>query len=213
LQTLLDDYPHPTDTHLHSASTGQLYAQIVNGAPFDMLFAADRKHPLRLETHGYSHAKHRYTYAIGQLAIWSATHTIHHADAFKRYCGPISIANPNSAPYGQAAQHLLEQLGWSQRCDAPLIRSTNVAQAYQQVHIGAVAVGVVSLSQLVHHRVQTPYWQPPTSAYPRLEQQAVLLKRSAKRPEVLAVWDYLQSPVTTRRIQSMGYEVTHAADR
>ncbi len=114
-----------------TASSGKLYAQIINGAPYDAFFSADKKRPQLLEQQGHTVADSRFTYAYGQLILWSpAPDLINHSSdiLFSNQFSHIAIANPRLAPYGHAAQEVLEALGLWQTLKSRTIRGENIAQ-------------------------------------------------------------------------------------
>ncbi len=162
-------------------STGRHYAQIRNGAPFDAFFAADAERPRLLEDAGLTIAGSRFTYAIGQIALWrpSAGQTAIGPDALSdpgfRH---LAIANPKLAPYGVAARQVLSDLGLWAPLQGRLVRGENIAQTFQFVASGNADLGFVAVSQIKsgNGAVTGAAWIPPIEAYRPIVQQAVLLK-------------------------------------
>ncbi len=194
---------------ISSGSTGKLYAQIVQGAPFDMLLAADEETPARLENEGKVAAGGRFTYALGQLALWSSDAQAIHGDglallraaAFNR----LAIANPRIAPYGRAALQFLQSTGLADQLQAKLLIAENITQAYQYVATGNAALGLVAYAQIAGTGGGS-YWLPPADSYAPLVQQAVVLRPAAQRDEVRDFARFLQSATVREYLgQHYGY--------
>jgi molybdate transport system substrate-binding protein len=161
-------------------STGKLYAQIINGAPFDALFAADTNRPERLEQDGLAVPGSRFTYARGRLVLWSPQAgyvdeqgRVLEQKNFRR----LAIANPELAPYGAAARDVLEALGLWQQLGQRLVQGENIGQAFLFVRSGNAELGFVAWSQLVSgpQPVEGSFWLVPENLYTPVEQQAVAL--------------------------------------
>lgn len=144
----------PLNAQITVASTGVLYQQIRHGAPFDIFFAADIRRPQLLEEQGLVFDQYRKTYAIGQIALWSAiSKTEISLEDLKQYKGRIALAGPHIAPYGLAAKEaLISSNLWSKYNDK-LIVGNNINQTYQQIFTGAVKFGFISYSQLLDSKV------------------------------------------------------------
>ncbi|MCB1924450.1 MAG: molybdate ABC transporter substrate-binding protein [Gammaproteobacteria bacterium] len=186
-------------------STGKLYAQIVNGAPFDVFLSADQDRPRRL--HDEAHAESPFTYAIGRLVLWSPDATLVDADgdvlrhgSFKR----LAIANPKTAPYGYGAIEILDALGVTAALRPRLVRGDNIAQTYQFVVTGNAELGFVAASQL-HDQSQGSRWVPPQKLYAPIRQDSVLLARGRDNPAANALIDYLRGETARRIIRDFGY--------
>ena len=139
---------------ISSGSTGKLYAQIVNGAPYDLFLAANAREPERLESEGRIAPGSRYTYALGVLALWAPA--AQKASPAGTLTAPIdattqrvAIANPKTAPYGAAAEAVLKAWGQWDALQGRVIRGENIAQAYQFAASGTAGFGFVALSQLL----------------------------------------------------------------
>jgi molybdate transport system substrate-binding protein len=191
-------------------ATGKLYAQIRNGAPFDVLLAADDEHPRRLETEGVAVAGTRFTYAIGRLALWStdpkmvdSNGAVLKSDRFAH----LAVANAKTAPYGAAAEQALHRLGVWERVASRLVRGENTTQTFQFVSTGNAALGFVALAQVraLPPARQGSYWIVPAKLYEPLRQDAVLLKRGADNAAARALLDYLRTPDVKSVIQDLGY--------
>lgn len=193
---------------LSVGSTGKHYAQIRNGAPFDVFFAADSERPKRLEEEGLAVSGTRFTYAIGKLVLWCPTPGIVDLDraildrgAF-RY---VAIANPSLAPYGAAAREVLEARGLWNELDGRIVRGENIGQAFQFVESGNAEIGFVAYAQVKGRDAPTPgsVWIVPQSLYTPIEQQAVLLRDSAAARDFLA---YVRSDEALKMIRESGYD-------
>ena len=193
-------------------ATGQFYAQINNGAPFEVFLAADDSTPARLESEGKVVPGSRFTYAIGSLVLWSAdagyldgTDAALKAGQFKH----LSIANPQAAPYGLAATQVLAKLGLSETLKGKLVEGQNITQAYQFVATGNAELGFVALSQ-VYEQGQVSSgsaWIVPDTLYQPIKQDAVILKPGANNPAAAALVQYLKSPEAAKVIESFGYKL------
>lgn len=208
---LAHDYSASTGdaVRLSFGSTGKLYAQIRNGAPFDAFLAADVRRPRLLEEKGNAVKGSRFTYARGKLVLWSPEPDRVDDQGHVLSEGTFShlaIANPRTAPYGAAARQVLRHLGLWNDLQAKLIRGENIAQAYQFVAGGGADLGFVAWSE-VHHPgtpVKGSYWNIPSKLYAPIDQQAVLLN---DRPEARAFLEYLRSAAAKPVIESFGYTV------
>ncbi len=186
-------------------STGKLYAQIQNGAPFDIFLAADQQRPQRVHQAGLGQAPK--TYAIGRLVLWSRDPGLIAGDSDVLARGNFSrvaIANPKTAPYGAAAMQIIEALGHAQRLAAKLVRGDNIAQAYQFVMSGNAQLGFVAASQ-VQGSGTGSRWVPPTSLYAPIRQDAVLLNRGRDNPAAQAFMEFLDGPAARRVADRYGY--------
>jgi len=192
-------------------STGKLYAQIKNGAPFEALLAADQKRPQLLEDEGVALPGSRFTYAIGTLVLWSAA-------AEKVQDGPellksgnfnkLSIANPKLAPYGLASMETLDALELTDATAPKIVMGENIAQAYQFVDTGNADIGFVALSQVMVDGALTKGsgWVVPGDLHAPIRQDAVILKQAKDNPAVSALFDFLQSEPALTIIHDYGYQ-------
>jgi molybdate transport system substrate-binding protein len=199
---------------LSSGSSGQFYTQIRQGAPFDVLLSADSDRPKQLESEGLAVAGSRFTYAIGTLVLWSPKAGVVDRDGKVLRSGGyrmIGIAEPRNAPYGAAAQQVLAALGLWDRLnqDRKLAIGENINQAWQFVATGNVDMAFVALSQVSNGDVIAgSYWLPPQSLYTPLEQDAVILTRTGKRPAAEAFLHWLRDdPQAIATIKAAGYHL------
>ena len=196
---------------ISAGSTGKLYAQIVNGAPYDVFLAANSREPERLEQQGYALRGSRFTYARGRLALWDlkglhqqgTLEDVLKTAEYKR----LSLANPLTAPYGAAAVSVLQHFDLEKKTNAKLLRGENVSQAFQYVATGAADLGFVALSQLKAYgdNVQGVYWVIDEKMHTPILQQAVLLKNHRQMRPSQAFLDFLKSTKGQTMIESFGY--------
>lgn len=160
---------------ISSGSTGILYAQITNGAPFDIFLAADRAKPALLEESGVTETGSRRTYAIGKLALWVPGASSQVDGQFlTTFDGTLAIANPEIAPYGSAAMSLIHKID---NQHFRVVKGNNVAQAFQFVVTRNAAAGLVALSQVINRHIDSRYfWTVTQNHYDPIEQQLVILK-------------------------------------
>lgn len=190
--------------------TGKFYTQIVSGAPFEVLIAADDETPKKLIDEGHALAGSNFTYAVGQLVLWSAQPgrvdergAVLAGDGYAR----LAIANPKIAPYGKAALEVLQALGLSARATPRLVTGDSIAQAYQFVASGNAEIGFVALSQVAVPGKPSvgSMWRVPQSMYGEIRQDAVLLKAGEGNAAARALLDYLRGADARAVIQSYGY--------
>lgn len=190
-------------------STGKFYAQIRNGAPFDVLLAADDEVPAKLEGEGKGVAGSRFTYAIGTLVLWSAEDGyIDDAKTLtQRPFRHLAIANPKTAPYGAAAMATLTKLGLAESLRGKLVQGENIAQAHQFIATGNAELGFVALSQVLEGGKirQGSAWTVPAAYHPPIRQDALLLAKGRDNPAAQALLDYLRSAKATEVIKAYGY--------
>jgi molybdate transport system substrate-binding protein len=189
-------------------SSGRHYAQIMNGAPFDLFFSADKVRPILLEKKGISENGSRFTYALGKLVLWSSLDSfvekeerLYHKDL--RF---IAIANPKIAPYGVAAKEALISINLWEDMKSKLIRGENIAQTFQFVNSGNAKLGFVSYSQLMNpnYPVGGSFWMVPQSLYKPIEQQAVLLRESLLGKDFLS---FMRTDQSLKIISKFGYDL------
>lgn len=193
-----------------SGATGKFYSQIVAGAPFEVLIAADDETPRKLVAEGYAVTGSNVTYAIGKLVLWSAQPGYVDDQGAVLTTGTyahLAIANPKLAPYGQAGAEVLKARGLGEAIAPKLVTAESIAQAYQFVATGNAELGFVALSQVAvpGKPVTGSYWLVPPSLYGEIRQDAVLLKTGEKNPAAVALLAYLKSPAAKTVIQSWGY--------
>jgi molybdate transport system substrate-binding protein len=188
-------------------ATGQLYAQIENGAPFDVFLAADDFRPALLERSGRAVPGSRFTYAIGRLVLLVPGHDSVAEPVIELRAGSIrtlAIANPRTAPYGAAAEAVLRRWGLWDSLESAIVRGENIAQAFQFVASGAADAGLVALAQVMH-REPGEYRVLPDSLYAPIRQEAVLLQHGADHAGARAFLEFLRREDARRVIAAFGY--------
>lgn len=193
-------------------STGRFYAQIRNGAPFQVLLSADDETPAKLEREGAAVAGTRSTYAIGRLVLWSREPglvddqgAVLKAGSFRR----LAVADPKLAPYGAAALEVLDGLGLTATLAPKLVQGENIAQTHQFVATGNAELGFVALSQVMADGkiAQGSGWIVPTRLHKPIQQDAVLLTGGQGNPAAAALLTFLRSDKARALIRSHGYDL------
>lgn len=193
-----------------SGATGKFHAQIVNGAPFEVLLAADDEIPRRLVAAGHAVAGTAFTYALGRLALWSAQPGVVDAQGAVLASAAvkhIAIANPKVAPYGAAAMDVMRARGLADVLAPRLVTGESIAQAFQFVATGNAEIGFVAWSQ-----VKAPgkpprgsFWLVPATLHREIRQDAVLLRAGEKNPAARALLEFLRSEPARAVMREFGY--------
>jgi len=200
------------EVRFSSASTGKLYAQIVHGAPFDILLAADSEHPALLQAAGLA-AGAGVTYAIGELVLWSGDPSFSGSDCRQALANlgkrKLAIANPETAPYGRAAKEFLTGADLWEQVASQLVYGENIAQALHFAVTGNAGFAVIAKSQAIDPRLPTTgcSWPVPSDQYHPIEQQLVVLSRAADNPVASRFLQFLQSADARDTIRQSGYGV------
>ncbi len=212
IKALTPVFEQKTGHHLISSvgATGKLYAQIQNGAPYQILLAADNTTPIRLANEGLGDKETLFIYAKGQLALWSInpqtvtqnTDVLQTGD-FKH----LAIANPKVAPYGQRAQELIKTLKLEEKLKPKLIYGESIAQTFQFVQSGNATLGFVARSQITENGKikEGSAWVVPDSLSPPIEQMGIVLRPGQNKAEVRAFRDFLLSPEAQKIMLDFGY--------
>lgn len=193
-------------------STGKFYAQIRNGAPFQVLLAADDETPKKLEAEGMAVAGTRFTYAIGRLALWSATAGIVDTRGAVLKQGDykhVAIANPKLAPYGAAAIEVMQRLGVAEAVRPKRVQGENIAQTWQFVASGNAELGFVALSQVTRDGKLTggSAWIVPAHLHTPIRQDAVILAAGKGNAAARALMAYLKGEKAKAVIRAYGYDI------
>jgi molybdate transport system substrate-binding protein len=196
---------------LSFGSTGNFYAQIKHGAPFDVLLAADDATPAKLEQERLGVPGSRFTYAVGKLVLWSKRPgfvddkgEVLRSGQFQR----LAVANPKLAPYGAAAVEVMNRLGLTQQLSPRLVQGDNIAQTYQFVFTENAQLGFVALSQVMLEGKlsQGSVWIVPYQWYSPIRQDAVLLAPGHHRAAAQLFMSFLRSDKAQAVMRAYGYE-------
>ncbi len=192
---------------LAPGSSGRLYAQVVNGAPYDLYFSADAEKPAQLVANGLADADSLVTYALGSLVLWSTDPAmpVTNGEALRDAGNNrVALANPRLAPYGAAAAQVLEQLAVP---GITRVTGENITQAYQFVETGNVSLGFVALSQVMDEgRIRRGAgWVVPQEMYEPIRQDVVLLSRLKPNYAAREFLDFVMSIQGKNIISKYGY--------
>ena len=191
-------------------ATGQLYAQIQHGAPFEVLLSADASTPAKLDSEGLGVSGSRFTYAVGSLVLWSATpgyldgsDAALKANQFRH----LAIAEPKTAPYGLAATQVLAKLGLTEVVQGKLVTGQSIAKALHFIATGNAELGFVALSQVYQDGQLSSgsAWIVPAELHSPIKQDALILKQGEHNPAAAAFMAYMKSEKAAAIIKSYGY--------
>jgi molybdate transport system substrate-binding protein len=206
---------------LSLGSSGNFFAQISNGAPFDLYFSADISYPKKLEEAGLAESGTLYMYAVGRIVVWVpkgssidvaslGIKALQHPSVKK-----IAIANPKHAPYGRAAVAAMEHFKVYEAIKDKLVLGENISQTAQFVQTGGADIGIIALSLAVAPAMKESgsYWEVPLEAYPRLEQGAVVLKAAKDVKTARMFLDFIRGPEGAAVLKRYGFflpkKITH----
>lgn len=220
MQSLVAEFEKTSDYQivLSFGSSGKFYAQIKQGAPYELFFSADQVKPDALQKDGLVVASSRFTYAIGRLALWSAQPDFIDKIQVKLKDGSfnkLAIANPKLAPYGAAALQVLKYLELIDVTQFKWVRGENIAQTYQFVSSGNADLGFVALSQLLHINSvkkinRGSYWLVPVKMHRPIKQDVVLLRSAAKSVGAKAFLDFIHTDEAQNIITHYGYSALNS---
>ncbi|TKB91771.1 MAG: molybdate ABC transporter substrate-binding protein [Nitrospira sp.] len=214
------EYENTTGDHvrLSLGSSGNFYAQIQNGAPFDLFFSADIAYPRKLEEVGLTVPGSLYPYAIGRIVLWVGKDSrLDLSKGMDVLLEPtikkIAIANPKHAPYGKAAVAAMEHAKIYDRVKDKLVLGENISQAAQLVESGAADIGIIALSLALAPPMQAAgrYWEIPADAYPPIEQGAVILMGGKNQERAKAFLSFVQGVEGQAMMKRYGFVIP--ADR
>jgi len=201
-----------------NGSSGNFFQQIQNGAPFDMFFSANVDYPKKLEAAGLTEPGSLYQYATGKIVLWVANDSkLDVNSGLKVLLDPavkkIAIANPQHAPYGQAAVAALRTENLYDKVSEKFILGENISQTASFIVSGAADTGIVALSLAVspNMRGKGRYFEIPANEYPPIEQACVILKSSSQKAAAKAFLDFIKTPAITELFRSYGFAVPAAA--
>lgn len=196
------------EANLSFGSSGQFYAQIANGAPFEVFLSADAERPLKAEAEGLAVPGSRFTYATGRLVLYSKTPGLVDGKGAVLKTGKfdkLSIADPKTAPYGEAAVETLTKLKLYDALKPKIVQGSSITQAFQYVQTGAAELGFVALSQVINEPGGSR-WLVPAADHAPIDQQAILLKTAEKSEAARAFLAFLKGPEAKAIIRRCGYE-------
>lgn len=193
-------------------ATGKFYAQISNGAPFEVFLSADDETPARLIREGKAVAGSAFTYASGRLVLWSADPKLVDASGEVLKKGGfrhLALANPKTAPYGAAAMQVMGRLGVADALKPLFVQGENIAQTQQFISTGAAELGFAAYSQVIKNGKAGAGsgWVVPGNLHDPIRQDAVLLARGKGKPAATALLNYLRSEKAREVIKSFGYDL------
>ncbi len=214
MKALIRRFEADTDHSVRASfgSTGKLYAQIKNGAPFGVLLAADQERPALLEQEGLGVPGTRFTYAVGTLVLWSAEPGVIGDGAALLRAGDfdkLAIANPRLAPYGEASVQTMDALGVKAALEPKLVMGESIAQTYQFVATGNAEAGLVALSQVMRdgESARGSGWIVPGDLHEPIRQDALILDRGRDNAAVNALFEYLKGEKARAVIRDFGYRM------
>lgn len=193
-------------TLLSFGSTGQLFTQITQDAPFEVFLAADQETPSKAVREGLAVKESLFTYAAGRIALHSSSLDVSNGEMVLRQAKfeKLSIANPVTAPYGAAAVEAMKSLGLYEKLEKRIVQGNNIAQTFQFVETGSAELGFVALSQVVG-RNRTSIWIVPETLYSPIHQDAVLTNKGAGHEGARAFMTFLRGEQALRVMEKYGY--------
>ena len=195
-------------------SSGNFYQQIQNGAPFDVFFSANLDYAKKLEAAGFAEPGTLYQYATGRIVLWvPSTSKVDLGEGLKALTDPgvrkISIANPEHAPYGQAAVAALQKENLYESVKGKLVMGENISQAASFVLSGSADAGIIALSLALAPNMKDTgrYVEVPAADYPPIEQGCVVLKSSPKKDAAREFVEYVKTPAAAESLKNYGFGV------
>ncbi len=199
------------ELNLVFGSSGRLFAQIQNGAPFQLFFSADQQKPQQLEAAGLTVQDSRFTYVTGSLVLWSSntTLTIEGPDILDSEFTRIALANSTLAPYGRAAEETLAYFNKTEQTRSRWIRGENIAQTFQFVETGNADLGFVAMSQVSSDGefIRGQGWVVPSDSHKPIRQDVVQIKHESECEACSLFLDFMRSPRVADIVQAYGYRV------
>jgi molybdate transport system substrate-binding protein len=223
MKSLVKEFENTSDYQitLSFGSSGKFYAQIKQGAPYELFFSADQAKPDALQKDGLVITASRFTYAIGRLAVWSARSDFANKIETKLKEGAfnkLALANPKLAPYGAATLEVLQYLELIDATQSKWVRGENIAQTYQFVSSGNADLGFIALSQLLGKKwdkdkvKQGSYWLVPDSMHQPIKQDVVLLRSAEKSQGAKAFLDFMHTEKALAIIAEYGYLASNSSN-
>src|SRR3972149_3801137 len=199
-------------TEVSYGSSGNFFAQIKQGAPYDIFFSADSSYPMRLEEEGLAVKERKRFYAVGRIVLWiPKTSTLDITKGLKivlqQEFKKLAIANPRHAPYGRAAEETLRYYGLWDKVQGKLVFGENVSQTAQFVQTGAADAGIIALSLAISPSMidSGRYWTIPTESYGRLEQVYTVLQRGKGKSSVKTFLEFIQGKKGEKTLSGFGF--------
>lgn len=203
-----------TKVDVTSGSSGNFFAQIQSGAPFDLFFSADMGYPKKLEALGFVEPGTRYEYARGAIVIWTPANSPINAARDKWNAllddniQKIAIANPSLAPYGRAAVAALQKAGIYERVKTKLVYGENISQAAQFVQSGNAQAGIIAHSLALSPGMKDgKAWEIPADVHPPIEQGAVVLRSAKNKTGALEFLKFVQSEAGQAILEKHGFAI------
>ena len=193
-------------------SSGNFFAQIQNGAPYDVFLSADIDYPRRLVASGHADASSLYQYATGRIVLWTRKDSgVDIRGGLRSLTGVqvtrIAIANPKYAPYGRAAEAALRYENIYDAVQRKLVLGENISQTAQLVDSGNATVGIIALSVAAGPtlRARGTYVEIPAAAHPPIDQAVVIISASARKPLAREFLAYLRRPQVREHLHKFGF--------
>jgi len=191
-------------------SSGNLYQQIVNSAPFDIFFSADKSYPNKLDSLNLTESKPKL-YAIGHLVLWSSTLDVTKGaellsdNSIKK----IAIANPTVAPYGKRAVECLKYYKLYDRVQERIVKGENVSQTAQFVLTGNADVGLIALSLALSPEMMSKgkYFVIDEKSYSKLEQSFVVIKKQQINSDVQKFIQFIETDQARSILDKYGFNL------
>jgi molybdate transport system substrate-binding protein len=203
-----------TKVNVTYGSSGNFFAQIQNGAPFDLFFSADLDYPRKLEAAGLAEVRTLYEYALGRIVIWTRADAPIDvaAQGWSALLSPavqkIAIANPALAPYGRATVAALEKAGILEQVKSKFVYGENISQAAQFVQFGNAQAGIVSLSLALSPAMKDgKRWEIPPDMHPAIEQGAILLKSARNKAQARAFLEFIKTADARATFEKFGFMI------
>jgi molybdate transport system substrate-binding protein len=199
-------------------SSGNFFAQIQNGAPFDMFFSADIGYAKKLEDAGLAEPGSLYEYAVGKIVLWAPNNS--QLDVSKGLAvlqdpsiKKIAVANPEHAPYGRAAVAAMRHDNLYDQIKSKIVLGENISQTAQFVQSGNADIGIIALSLALAPSMKDKgkYFEIPAADYPPIEQAVVIVKSSKKKETAQKFLAFMKTPATVSLMQSYGFAVPDSA--
>jgi molybdate transport system substrate-binding protein len=220
LKDIAQQYEHQAGhkVEITFGSSGNFFAQLQNGAPFDVFFSADIEYPSRLQQADLTEPNTLLKYAIGRIVVWMPANSKIDlaAEKWNSLLDPtiqkIAIANPDHAPYGRAAVEALQHAGIYDRVQSKLVYGENISQAAQFVQSGNAQAGIIALSLALSPAMKSGQrWEVPTDQYAPLEQAAVIMKSSANKDAARAFLAFISSDPGRHTLETFGFSIPNSA--